>query len=195
MPRIPIGLWIEQAINWLLAHFSWLFNAMSVLIEEAVTLVLQVLVAPVPLFMTAILAAVAFVASRKLLLTGFSAVAFLLIHSMGLWMDLMETLSVVIVAVAAALLVGLPLGIASGLNSKVSAALRPILDLMQTLPVFVYLIPAVFFFGIGIVPGVVATAIFSIPPAVRLTGLGIRQVDAELVEAVRAFGAKRSQVL
>lgn len=195
MPRIPVGSWFEHMINWLLGHASWLFNALSGMLEQAVNLVLQVLVAPHPFLMIAILAALAYAASRKLSLTAFTVVAFLLIESMNLWVQLMETLSVVVVAVAVALLIGLPAGVAAGVSSKVGAAVRPVLDLMQTLPVFVYLIPAVFFFGIGIVPGVVATAVFSIPPAVRLTELGIRQVDEDLVEAVKAFGAKKSLVL
>jgi glycine betaine/proline transport system permease protein len=107
----------------------------------------------------------------------------------------METLAVVLVAAVLATAIGVPLGIWAAQQRGTSAVLRPVLDFMQTTPVFVYLIPAVFFFGIGVVPGIVATTIFSIPPAVRLTELGIRGVDAEVVEAAHAFGAHPRQIL
>jgi glycine betaine/proline transport system permease protein len=114
---------------------------------------------------------------------------------MQLWTETMQSLAVVLVATAVAIAVGIPLGIWAARRRLVSVLVRPLLDLMQTTPPFVYLIPAVFFFGVGVVPGVVATAVFALAPAVRLTELGIRQVDAEVVEAARAFGAPPRRVL
>jgi ABC-type proline/glycine betaine transport system permease subunit len=114
---------------------------------------------------------------------------------MGLWLEAMQTLAVVVVATVIAVAIGVPVGIWAARSRRASSIVRPVLDFMQTLPVFVYLIPAVFFFGIGVVPGVVATTVFAIPPAVRLTELGIRSVDKEVVEAAIAFGAKPRQML
>lgn len=125
----------------------------------------------------------------------FTAVALWLVDTMGLWPAMMETLSLVIASTAIAMLIGLPLGIAMAAKDSVASIVRPVLDLMQTMPAFVYLIPAAMFFGLGAVPGTIATVIFSMPPVVRLTNLGIRQVDVEFVEAGQAFGCTASQLL
>jgi glycine betaine/proline transport system permease protein len=125
----------------------------------------------------------------------FTLVGFLLIHNMGFWTPTMETLALVITSVFIALLIGLPLGIWASKKDTVQRIVRPILDFMQTLPAFVYLIPAVLFFKLGEVPGVIATLIFSLPPAVRLTNLGIRQVPKEIKEAAQAFGSTPRQML
>ncbi len=114
---------------------------------------------------------------------------------MGLWGAMMETLSLVIASTLMAMILGLPLGIAMASRNAIAAAVRPILDLMQTMPAFVYLIPAAMFFGLGAVPGAIATVIFSMPPVVRLTNLGIRQVHPEFVEAGNAFGCTSAQLL
>jgi glycine betaine/proline transport system permease protein len=143
----------------------------------------------------AVLAGAAAALTRSLGLTLFSALAFLLIVAMGLWTESMSTLAVVLVSVLFSLAIGVPLGIWAALNGTVSAVVRPVLDLMQAMPVFVYLIPAVFFFGVGMVPGIAATIIFAVPPAVRLTELGIRKLDVELLEAATAFGAKKGLIL
>ena len=141
------------------------------------------------------LASAAALAVRRPGLAAYAVVAFLLVESLELWEETMETLALVVVASAAATLVGVPLGVLAARKRLVSIVVRPLLDLMQTTPVFVYLIPAVFFFGVGVVPGVVATTVFAIAPAVRLPELGIGGVDREMVEAAEAFGAKPSQVL
>lgn len=125
----------------------------------------------------------------------FTAVALWLVDTMGLWPAMMETLSLVIASTVIAMLIGLPLGIAMAAKDSVASSVRPVLDLMQTMPAFVYLIPAAMFFGLGAVPGTIATVIFSMPPVVRLTNLGIRQVDVEFVEAGQAFGCTSSQLL
>ncbi|MCJ8518727.1 glycine betaine/proline transport system permease protein [Pseudorhizobium tarimense] len=125
----------------------------------------------------------------------FTAIALWLVDQMGLWPAMMETLSLVIASTIIAMLFGLPLGIAMAAKDSVASAVRPVLDLMQTMPAFVYLIPAAMFFGLGAVPGTIATVIFSMPPVVRLANLGIRQVDVEFVEAGQAFGCTGSQLL
>lgn len=195
MHLVPIGDWIAQAIDWLLANVSGLFDAISVFVGRSVDifLFLTTVLSPVPMII--FLAALAWWFSRKIGLTVFTVLSFLLIWDMGLWEATMTSLAFVIVAVVTALILGLPVGIWAGLNNAVSGAIRPVLDLMQALPVFVYLIPAIFFFGVGVVPGIAATIVFALPPVVRLTELGIRQVDADLIEAVHAFGAKKSLVL
>lgn len=125
----------------------------------------------------------------------FTGVALYLVNHMGLWGAMMETLSLVIASTLIAIAVGLPLGIAMARRDTVATIVRPILDLMQTMPAFVYLIPAAMFFGLGAVPGAIATVIFSMPPVVRLTNLGIRQVHAEFIEAGHAFGCTSLQLL
>jgi ABC-type proline/glycine betaine transport system permease subunit len=125
----------------------------------------------------------------------FTVASFTLIGSMNMWEEAMSTLSLVLVASLIAVVIGVPLGILAARKEKVSSVVKPVLDFMQTMPSFVYLIPAVIFFGIGAVPGVVATVVFAMPPAVRLTELGLRQVDEEVVEAGEAFGAPPRQIL
>ncbi len=197
MPRIYVGNGISTAINWLLAHLSGLFDAIATVTSHLVNWVGGALSLPV-WAMIVIFAIWAFLASGPGLAV-FTVLAFLLIDSMRLWTQTMQTLGVVVVAALIATLIatliGVPLGVWAARRPLVGTITRPVLDFMQTLPVFVYLIPAVFFFGIGAVPGVVATMIFAIPPAVRLTELGIRQVDRETVEAAEAFGSTPSQIL
>lgn len=195
MPKLPVGVWVEQAVDYLLAHFSGLFDGLSGLLQQVVNAVYLVLVRPHPAALLGGLVALAWLASRRWQLVLTTALGFLLVQSMGLWLETMQTLAVVLVASCVAVVIGLPVGILAARNARVSVVARPVLDFMQTLPVFVYLLPAVFFFGIGVVPGVVATTVFAIPPAVRLTELGIRQVDAEVVEAALAFGSRPRQVL
>jgi len=193
MPRIYVGNGISTAINWLLAHLSGLFDAIATVTSHLVNWVSGALSLPV-WAMIVIFAIWAFLASGPGLAV-FTVLAFLLIDSMRLWTQTMQTLSVVLVAALVATVIGVPLGVWAARRRLVGTIVRPVLDFMQTLPVFVYLIPAVFFFGIGVVPGVVATMIFAIPPAVRLTELGIRQVDRETVEAAEAFGSAPGQIL
>ncbi|MFP3461052.1 ABC transporter permease subunit [Arthrobacter globiformis] len=193
--NLSIGKWFEALIDWFLANLGWFFDGTAWLTSQIVGGVEYALVALHPLVIVAVLAAVAAVMTRSLPVTLFSTVAFLLIISMNLWLETLSSLAIVVVSVAAALLIGVPLGIWAALSSSVSTFVRPVLDLMQAMPVFVYLIPAVFFFGVGTVPGIAATIVFSIPPAVRLTELGIRQLDSELLEAAEAFGAKKGLTL
>ncbi len=187
MPRIHFGQWVESAVNWLQTHLNWLFDAISAVLTGAYDGVNAVLGAPDPLLMAGILAVVAWWL-RGLAAAVVTYAGLALIDSFGLWDAAMATLSLVLVASVLTLVMAVPLGIWAARSRTVSGALRPVLDVMQTMPAFVYLIPGVMFFSIGPMPGLIATVVFSMPPGVRMTELGIRQVDGELVEAARAFG-------
>ena len=194
MPHPPIGQAVSDLIDWLLATVPWLFDGISSLMQALVDGVTAVLTGPPAWLWIAGLAVIA-VLARGWLLGVYAVLAFGLVLSLELWEEAMQTLALVLVAAALAALVAIPLGVLAARSRAVSVVARPVLDSMQTTPVFVYLIPAVFFFGVGVVPGVIATTIFAIAPGVRLTELGIRQVDRELVEAAQAFGARPRQVL
>lgn len=193
--QLNIGTGFAAVIDWMLANVGWFFDGVSAVVQILVGNVENVLVGLHPFLIIALLAAAAALLTRSLGLTIYSILAFLLIVGMGLWVQSMSTLAVVLVSVVFSLAIGIPLGIWAALNGTVSKVVRPVLDLMQAMPVFVYLIPAVFFFGVGMVPGIAATIVFAIPPAVRLTELGIRKLDLELLEAATAFGARKGLIL
>jgi glycine betaine/proline transport system permease protein len=194
VPRVHLGDYVDALISWLLSAIPGVFDAISAVMTVLVEAITAVLTGP-PFLVWVLVFTVAALLVRGVGLAVFTLVAFLLVSSLDLWEETMETLAVVLVAAVIATAIGVPLGIWAARRRSASVVLRPVLDFMQTTPVFVYLIPAVFFFGIGVVPGVVATTIFSIPPAVRLTELGIRGVDPEVVEAAHAFGAHPRQIL
>jgi glycine betaine/proline transport system permease protein len=195
MIELPIGNWVEAVVDFLRANGGVVFDGLAELTLALVNAIYLALVLPHPLVVTAVLAGLAWLATRRLLTPVLAAAGFLLIMVMQLWDATMQSLAVVLLGSVVAIVIGVPIGIAAAQVDRVRTLIRPVLDFMQTLPVFVYLLPAVFFFGIGVVPGVVATTIFAIPPAVRLTELGIRQVDKEVVEAAVAFGSRPRQVL
>ncbi|MGP3776296.1 ABC transporter permease [Streptomyces sp. SDT5-1] len=191
---VDLGTPVSKAVDWLTENLGGLFDAITSVMTSLVNAVLYVLTAPHMLVVIVVFTALAFLA-RGWLFAAFTLGSFLLIQGMGLWTAAMQTLAVVVVASAFAVVIGVPIGVWAARSPLVSTLVRPVLDFLQTLPVFVYLIPAVFFFGIGLVPGVVATIAFAVAPAVRLTELGIRQVDPEVVEAAHAFGARPAQIL
>ncbi|MFD3680570.1 ABC transporter permease/substrate binding protein [Streptomyces sp. NPDC058613] len=187
MPRLHLGAWVDSGVDFLQRHLTWLFDAISALVTGLYDGIDAVLSAPHPLLFAGILAVGAW--WLRGLLAGLLAFAGLaLIDSVDLWSDAMSTLSLVLVATLVTLVIAIPLGIWASRSDRVSAVLRPVLDFMQTMPAMVYLIPGIIFFGVGVVPGIIATIIFSLPPGVRMTELGIRQVDSDLVEAADAFG-------
>ncbi|WP_138758905.1 ABC transporter permease [Modestobacter altitudinis] len=194
IPHVPLGQWVSDLIDWLLATVPWLFDAISSVMQVLVDGLTDALVSPPPVVWIVVATVLALLV-RGPWLALYTLLAFLLVVSLELWVETMQTLALVLVAAVIAAAIGVPLGILAARHRAVSVAVRPVLDSMQTTPVFVYLIPAVFFFGVGVVPGVVATILFAIPPGVRLTELGIRQVDREVVEAAQAFGARPGQVL
>ncbi|MFF5484297.1 ABC transporter permease/substrate binding protein [Streptomyces virginiae] len=194
MPRLNLGNWVDSGVDFLQSHLSWLFEAISSLVSGLYDGIDAVLAAPAPLLFAGILAVAAW--WLRGLLAGLLAFAgFALVDSLGLWEDAMSTLSLVLVATLVTLAFAIPLGIWASRSDRVSALLRPVLDFMQTMPAMVYLIPGIIFFGVGVVPGIIATIIFSLPPGVRMTELGIRQVDGELVEAAEAFGTSPRDTL
>lgn len=191
---IKIGAWFDSLVNWLTDNVDPLFSFITDVLGwfvDALTSAFQWL----PALVFALILGLLGWAARGLKFGLFSFFSLALIVQMGQWKDAMSTLALVLVASFIAVVIAIPVGIAAARSSKVSSVVKPILDFMQTLPAFVYLIPAIFFFGVGSVPGVVATVVFSLPPGVRLTELGIRQVDREMVEAGEAFGAPPAKIL
>ncbi|MDX2596367.1 MULTISPECIES: ABC transporter permease/substrate binding protein [Streptomyces] len=194
MPRLHLGDWVDSGVDWLVAHLSWLFDAIRAVVEGMYDGLDAVLTAPQPLLLAGMLAVVAWwlrgLAAGVLAFAGFA-----LVDSLDLWDRAMSTLALVLVATVIALLISVPLGIWAARSRAVSATVRPVLDLLQTMPSMVLLIPAILFFGLGTAAGVIATLIFALAPGVRMTELGIRQVDAELVEAAEAFGTSPRNTL
>jgi glycine betaine/proline transport system permease protein len=194
MIDIPVGHYIEIVIEWLNRSLDPLFSWISAAVELVISSVETGLLVVPSWSMILVLSALAWgVAGRGVGL--FSLFGFFLIDGMGLWLPTVETLALVAASALFALVVGIPVGVWSARSDRVQKGIRPILDFMQTMPAFVYLIPAVLFFRLGQVPGAMATVIFSMPPAVRLTSLGIRQTPKEVIEAGQAFGATPREML
>lgn len=195
IPRIPVGDWISAFLDVFVEHVAPATRAFSNVVQVGIDLVEQGLMA-VPSGVTIL--AFTFIAwrvSRSWGLPLFAALGFYLIWSMGFWPASMATLSMVVVSTLLAVLIGVPLGILAGISRTVERVFTPVLDVMQTMPSFVYLIPTIPLFGLGKVAAVFATLVFALPPAIRMTCLGIRQVPEELVECAEAFGATRWQRL
>jgi glycine betaine/proline transport system permease protein len=195
IPQIPIDQWVNSAISWIIGNFGDAFNVLNSVIEGLVNALSFVLTTPPPLVMIVILAVIAYFLSGGWRMTLFTVIGLLLVISIGLWNDTMLTLSLILVATTACLIIGIPIGIVAAKSRRLEEAFLPILDLMQTMPAFVYLVPFVFLLGLGAGPALLATVIFATPPAVRLTMLGIQQVPKETVEAAHAFGSTPMQTL
>ncbi|MDF1524270.1 MAG: ABC transporter permease subunit [Trueperaceae bacterium] len=192
--RIPLDDWFADAIGWLTLNYRPTFQAMKVPIEALLDGVSGLLLWLPPLVFIVLVTALAWrVAGWRI--GVLSAASFLLIGMMGLWSLTMVTLSMVTASVVVCLIIGLPLGVLAARSDRFQAALRPVLDVMQTTPAFVYLVPVVMLFSIGTVAGVIATIIFALPPLIRLTDLGIRQVPDDVIEAAEAFGSSEREVL
>ncbi|MDN5899045.1 MAG: ABC transporter permease subunit [Brachybacterium sp.] len=194
VPRIPVGEWAETGIDWLKANLAWLFDAFRWLMEFLVGNFTEALLFLPALVMIPLLALLAWAVRSWRMGIG-TLVMMIVVVAMDQWTPMLQTMALVIVATLFAVIIAVPLGILAAMNSTVSAIVKPIMDFMQTMPAFVYLIPAVTFFSIGLVPGMFSTIIFALPPGVRMTELGIRQVDSETVEAGESFGANRGQIL
>ncbi|TRW43663.1 ABC transporter permease [Georgenia yuyongxinii] len=192
--RIPLGDWADTFVDWLTETFNGLFKFIGSVLGWLFD-VLELVAAEPPFWIVGlVLAAIAFAVKGWKLALG-ALVGFAIIYGVDQWDAAMSTLALVVVASVFAIGIGVPLGIWAARSSTVSAVLRPVLDFMQTMPAFVYLLPAVILFRVGVVPGIVATVIFSMAPGVRFTELGIRQVDKEVVEAGHAFGATPGRIL
>ena len=193
--KVPVREWAATGVDWLRANGSAVFDFISRALESVVDGILLVLQTPNPLFVVLIVAAVALLLRRSLVFALLIAAGLLFIINQGYWEATTETLALVVSSALICMVIGVPIGIAAAHNARLYAVLRPILDLMQTLPSFVYLIPAIIFFGIGMVPGLIATAIFVLPAPIRMTHLGIVSTPRHLIEAAEAFGATPSQIL
>lgn len=192
--RIPVGDWVETGVDWIQDNFTGVLDGISDGLGLVIGSFEDALMAVPPLLLAALIVALAWwrVGWRFGL---FALAAMALIFGMDIWKETVATLALVIGSSLVALAMGIPIGISMARSDTIEAIVRPILDFMQTMPPFVYLIPAAIFFGLGKVPGAIATLIFAMPPAVRLTNLGIRQVSREHVEAGQAFGCTDRQLL
>ncbi len=193
---IPVDQWVESFTDWLTNTFSGLFSIIQSLGQSLMDVITNFLLWLPPLLWIVLLTGLAFFLSKKKIGLGLlTFFGLLFIYNQGLWTDLMNTVTLVLLASIVSVVIGIPLGILMAKSKKANAILAPVLDFMQTMPAFVYLIPAVAFFGIGMVPGVFASVIFALPPTVRMTNLGIRQIPSELVEASDSFGGTARQKL
>ncbi|MGO1543070.1 MAG: ABC transporter permease [Gulosibacter sp.] len=194
---IPWGQWVETATRWIVDVFGIVFDVIGVILDAPYDFFYMILSFVPNWVVMAIVVVLAILAkgTRGIVLAIGSVIGMLFIVSVGQWDNAMRTLSLVLVASILALVIAIPTGIWAAKSERASRVIRPILDFFQTMPAMVYLIPALLLFGVGVVPGIFATVIFSLPPGVRMTELGIRGVDKEVVEAGRAFGATPNRIL
>lgn len=191
----PLAKWVNQFVDWLVVNYGDVFETISNTVLTILVTLERVLRGAPWWLVVIVIAAIAYHASRNVKLTLGMVLAMVLIGSLGLWDMAMQTLALMIVAVVISVAIGIPFGILMSMSNRLRAVMLPILDTMQTLPSFVYLVPALMLFGLGKVPAILATVIYAVPPLIRLTDLGIRLVDQEVMEASQAFGASRFQRL
>ena len=191
---IPLDKWIDALVDWLTVEGDFIFDAIGGFLLKPM-LGIEKFLLWLPWFVFIIIAVLIAWRFSSWKLAAGVAVGLIFIGSLGLWEDAMKTLSIVFAATGLAILTGVPVGILIAQSKQLRSVVRPLLDLMQTMPSFVYLIPALMFFGLGKVPALIAVYIYAVPPAIRLTDLGIRQVDANIIEAAKAFGATKWQIL
>lgn len=193
--KLPLGKWIKDMVEWLLDHatsvFDLISDSLSFMIEGFIDLMLFFH----PMVMVAIFAGIAFALHKSWKLVALVVVSLLLVINLGYWEETIQTLGLVLFATLVSVIIGVPIGIAAAHRPWLYSALRPILDLMQTIPTFVYLIPTMIMFGLGVVPGLISTVIFAIPAPIRLTYLGVSGVPKALMEAGASFGATKNQLL
>lgn len=196
IPKLPVASWVDEFVKALTSSFSALFNFLKDDGKTAMNFVADTLDLIPPIIVIIIVAIIAFfISGKKFGLATFSVVGLWFVYNQDLWSHLTQTFTLVLVSSLLSIIIGVPFGILMAKSEIAKSIISPVLDFMQTMPAFVYLIPAVAFFGIGMVPGVFASLIFATPPTVRFTNLGIRQVSNELVEASEAFGSTGSQKL
>lgn len=196
LPQLPVSQMMEKLINWITVNFSLLFDV----ITDAGTSLMgwmtsMLLLVPPLVFIVLVMILGFYISNKHYALPIFSGIGLVYVYNQNLWGNMMNTFTLIIVASVISIVLGVPLGILMSKSSLAEKIIQPVLDFMQTMPAFVYLIPAVSFFGIGMVPGVFASVIFALPPIVRFTNLGIRQVPDEIVEAAEAFGSTGWQKL
>lgn len=191
---VPLDIWVDQGLDWLVDNFRPVFQAVRWPIDTTLNAIEAGLLAVPAVIMIVVISLLAWQLSGRRLAIG-TLLSLIVVGLIGAWSEAMVTLALVLTSVIFCVAIGLPVGIWLARSDRAANALRPLLDAMQTTPAFVYLVPIVMLFGIGNVPGVVVTIIFALPPLIRLTNLGIRQVRGDLVEAARSFGATPRQLL
>ncbi|MDQ0156264.1 ABC transporter permease [Robertmurraya andreesenii] len=194
IPKIPLAEWIDHFVNFLRDTLEPFFNLISDGIGSFVDLLVWLLTIIPPSILIILFTGIALWVSRWSTAI-FTAIGLLLIYNLGYWDGTIDTLALVLTSVIISIVIGIPIGIGISQNDRARNIVTPILDFMQTMPAFVYLIPAILFFGIGVVPGIIASVIFAMPPTIRLSNLGIRQVPEDLIEAANAFGSTTKQKL
>ena len=187
--KIPIGYWAKSAVDWLTDNAAWFFDGLVFGLEQIIDALLWALQTPPPMAVIAAAALIGGLARRSARFAIFVALALSFIVNQGYWKETTETLALVFASCIVCMAVGVPMGVLAARRPWVFSAMRPVLDLMQTIPTFVYLIPALVLFGLGMVPGLIATVIFALPAPIRLTYLGVSSTPRELIEAADAFGA------
>lgn len=193
--KIPVGKTAKAFVDWLGDHGGWFFDGLAFAMEWLIGALLWILQTPPALLVIAVFVGFTWVLQRRWQTPLLVALGFLFILNQGYWEATTESLTLVLSSCVVCMAIGVPIGIAAAHRPRMYAWMRPVLDLMQTLPTFVYLIPAIVFFGIGMVPGLIATVIFVVPAPIRLTYLGVSATPDALLEAARAFGATKRQVL
>ncbi|RCX07513.1 choline ABC transporter permease subunit [Marinomonas foliarum] len=193
--KIPLGAWMENFVDWLVSAASVFFDLVSLTLETMIVNMVDAIEYLHPLAVIAIILVGVWFLHRSISLIIFVTLSLLLIINMGYWIETIQTLVLVISATAMSVLIGVPIGIAAAHRPWLYTILRPVLDLMQTIPTFVYLIPTLILFGLGYVPGLISTIIFAIAAPIRLTYLGVSKVPNELIEAGLAFGCTKSKLL
>ncbi|EJF89225.1 choline ABC transporter, periplasmic binding protein [Bartonella tamiae Th307] len=193
--KIPVGKWADHAVEWLIDHASIFFDTIRLGLDEVLKITLTLLLWPNPLILIAILCLLAWIIQRNWRIVLLTSLGFLFVINQGYWIDTMETLTLLLWSCILCMGIGVPIGVMSAHHPRLYRFIQPILDLMQTLPIFVYLIPAIIFFRIGMVPGLIATVVFVLPAPIRLSQQGIASTPYSLIEAGKAFGANRRQIL
>ncbi|MBN8209252.1 proline/glycine betaine ABC transporter permease [Bacillus sp. NTK071] len=193
-PKIPLADWVDSIVDMLTDNLEPLFDGITTGIDWFVEGIVSILAFPPAIVLIAIFTVLAWWSSRWPVAI-FTFLGLLLIDNLGYWDPTLDTLALVLTSVIISIILGVPLGIWASQSDRFRGIITPILDFMQTMPAFVYLIPAILFFGIGMVPGIIASVIFAMPPTIRLTNLGIRQVPEDLIEASNAFGSTTKQKL
>ncbi len=193
--KIPLGKWIKSFADFLLDHGAWFFDYLSEILRFLIEGVASLLLAVPSLALMLVLAGFAFWLHRSWKLVTAVVLLLLLVINLGYWETTIQTLTLILFSTIICITFGVPVGIAAAHRPWLYNAIRPVLDLMQTIPTFVYLIPTMIMFGLGVVPGLISTVIFAIPAPIRLTHLGVSGVPRPLIEAGEAFGATRRQLL
>jgi glycine betaine/proline transport system permease protein len=193
--KIPLGTWLRSVVDFLNVHAQGLFDLIALVLGSIIWALLAFLTWFPPLVLVAIVAAGAFLLHRSIGLVVAVILGLLLVMNLGYWQATLETLALVLCATLVCVVIGVPVGVAAAHRPWLYTAIRPVLDLMQTIPTFVYLIPTLVLFGLGMVPGLISTVIFAIAAPIRLTHLGVSSVPKQLYEAGEAFGATKRQLL